>query len=136
MTLSESATNLIVRNTVHTPQVIPPRPVDSNYNTGFRNYFSNDLFNTGSNYPNIVRIVSDVPSKWTYIIQSTERRMITIFHKEGWRKLFTTLKSGDAYPFLSSMTGVTSTFIQGTTTSVSDDCPLTWDQIHFILPGN
>ncbi len=62
--------------------------------------------------------------------------MLTVFHKEKWTKLFTTLKSGNSYPFLSSMTGVTSTFIQGTTTSVSIEFPLTWDQIHFILPGS
>lgn len=46
--------------------------------------------------------------------------MITIFHKEKWTKLFTTLTSGDAYPFLSSMSGVSSTFVKGTTTHLAD----------------
>lgn len=33
------------------------------------------------------------------------------------------------------MDGITSTFIKGATTNITDDCPLTWDHIHFILPG-
>jgi len=62
--------------------------------------------------------------------------MLTVFHKQKWNKLFTTLKSGDSYPFLSSMSGVTSTFIQGTTSQSALEFPLTWDQLHFILPGD
>jgi hypothetical protein len=94
------------------------------------------LLNSGLNYPNIIRIVSEDPTKWNYIVQSTERRMITIYHKQGWKKLFTTLASGDSYPFMSNMAGITSIYVQGSATAdLTDDCPLTWDHIHFILPG-
>jgi hypothetical protein len=134
LVLSASTTNAAFRRTVHTPLVIAERP-GAAVDTGFRNYFSNDLLNSGSNYPNLIRIVSEDITKWNYIVQSTERRMITIFHKQEWRKLFTTLSSGDSYPFLSSMDGITSTFIKGATTNITDDCPLTWDHINFILPG-
>ena len=71
ITLSESSTNLIIKKTVQTPQVIPERPANTLVNTGFTNYFSNDLYNTGTNYPNIFRIVSTVPAQWNYIVQST-----------------------------------------------------------------
>jgi len=135
MTTSLSSTSPIIRKTLLTPQVIPERPLNAAVDTSFRNYLSNDLYNTGTNYPNMFRIVSTTPAMWTFTIQATERRMITVFHKEKWTKLFGSLISGDSYPFLSSMTGVTSTFTKGTTSNTSIDCPLNWDQIHFILPG-
>ena len=135
MRLSASTTNVAFRRTVHTPLVIPNRPAAAD-DTGFRNYFSNDLLQSGSNYPNIVRIVSENTTKWNFIVQSTERRMITIYHKQGWKKLFSTLKSGDSYLFLSNLVGITSMYVQGAATAdLTDECPLTWDHIHFILPG-
>jgi len=53
LTVSQ-ATNAAVKKMVIVPQVIPQRDTK----VGFSNYFCNDLNNTGTNYPNIFRIVS------------------------------------------------------------------------------
>lgn len=34
------------------------------------------------------------------------------------------------------MSGVTATYVQGSTTNVNIDCPLDWDRVHLILPGS
>jgi hypothetical protein len=47
------------------PIVIPQR----NQLTGFANYFSNKLNNSGTNYPNVVRLVNTNPSQWNNVIQ-------------------------------------------------------------------
>jgi hypothetical protein len=65
LTVSE-ATNAAVRKMVIVPQVIPQR----NTMTNFGNYFCNDLNNTGTNYPNIFRVVSSDSTQWQYTIQS------------------------------------------------------------------
>jgi hypothetical protein len=70
LVLSASTSNAAFRRTVHTPLVIAERP-GVGVDTGFRNYFSNDLLNSGSNYPNLIRIVSEDTTKWNYIVQST-----------------------------------------------------------------
>lgn len=62
-------------STLITPLVIPKR----NLLAGFANYFSNTVYSTGSNYPNIFRVVSTTPASWNYVIQSTEKRIITVF---------------------------------------------------------
>lgn len=48
------------------PMVVQQR----NSLTGFQNYFSNDIFNTGNNFLNVFRLVSDTPTQWQNIIQS------------------------------------------------------------------
>ena len=65
LTVSQ-ATNAAVRKMVIVPQVIPQR----NTMTNFGNYFCNDLNNTGTNYPNIFRVVSSDSTQWQYTIQS------------------------------------------------------------------
>jgi|JI7StandDraft_1071085.scaffolds.fasta_scaffold265778_1 hypothetical protein len=46
------------KNLLMLPVVIPQR----NRLTGFANYFSNTLNNSGTNYPNVVRLVSTTPA--------------------------------------------------------------------------
>jgi hypothetical protein len=64
---SLSTTNPLIKKTLFTPQVIPER----NLMTGLSNYFSNDLYNVGQNYVNLLRVVSTLSTDWNYIVQST-----------------------------------------------------------------
>lgn len=100
------------RSLLKVPLVIPQR----NQLTGFSNYFSNNLNNTGTNFPNVLRLVNTNPAQWQNVIQAFERRIISVFAYEGWTSLFT-LTSGDPYPATSNIPGFTYTYIKGTTAS-------------------
>jgi hypothetical protein len=98
-------------------------------------YVSNNIYNTGSNFLNVVRLVSPVITEWQNVIQGYQRRIISIFAYQGWTKLFTSLTSYSPYPCISNI-GATFTYIQGASTlSLTTDFPLNWDRINIQLPG-
>ena len=51
--------------------------------------------NTGTNFPNIFRLLSDDTAQWQNVVQAYERRVISVFAYQGWRNLFTSLENGD-----------------------------------------
>jgi hypothetical protein len=98
-------------------------------------YISNNIYNTGSNFLNVVRLVSSDPTQWNNVIQANQRRIISIFAYQGWTNLFTTLKSYSPYPCVSNI-GATFTYIQGSNyLNLTSDFPLIWDRINIQLPG-
>lgn len=69
------------------------------------------------------------------MIQSNQRRIISIFAYQGWTNLFTTLTSYSPYPCISNI-GATFTYIQGSNyLNLTTDFPLNWDRINIQLPG-
>lgn len=113
------------------PLVIPQR----DQLTGFSNYFSNNLNNTGTNFPNVLRLVSTTPAQWRNVIQAWQRRIVTVFAYQGWTNLFT-LNNGDEYPAASNIPGFTYIYVKGTTASPTLEYPIDWDRIHVILDGS
>ena len=120
-----------IKNMLAVPIVIPEREQLTN----FGNYFSNDLNNSGSNFPNVFRLVSDATSQWQNVVQANERRMISVFAYQGWTNFFTTLSNGDAYPAASNIPGFTFTYKKGTTNQLNEEFPLDWDRIDIVLDG-
>lgn len=88
--------------------------------TNFGLFFSNNLKFMSANYPNVVRLVSSSSSSWLYTVQIYERRMISIYAKEGWTNLFTDLNNGEAYPANSNINGLTYTLYKGSTTTLTE----------------
>ena len=76
---------------------------------------SNNIYNSGNNFLNVIRLVSSDPTQWTNVVQVNERRIISIFAHEGWKNLFTTLTSYSAYTCGSNL-AATYTYIQGSNT--------------------
>lgn len=101
----------------------------------FGNFFSNDLNNTGSNFPNIVRLVSWDTAQWQNTVQAYERRIISIYAMQGWKSLFT-LSSGDPYPCKSNIPGFTFTYQAGAASNIVEHFPLDWDRIDIVLDGS
>ena len=99
---SLAATNLYLIS----PMVVQQR----NTITNFQPYFSNNIYNTGSNYLNVIRLVSSDPTQWQNVIQVNQKRIISIFALQGWTNLFTTLSSYSNYPCVSNL-AVTCTYI-------------------------
>lgn len=114
------------------PMVIPERDELGS----FGNYFSNDLNNTGSNFPNVFRLVSTDNTQWQNTIQADEKRIISVFAYQGWTNFFTSLSNGDEYPAKSNIGGFTYTYYKGTTNSLNEEYPLDWDRIDVILDGS
>lgn len=113
------------------PQVVPER----NQLTNFNIYFSNNIYNSGSNFLNVIRLVSSDPTQWTNVVQANEKRVISIFAYEGWTNLFSTLNSYSTYPCASNL-AATFTYIKGSNTqNLTSDYPLNWDRINIVLPG-
>ena len=100
------------KNLLKVPMVIPERE----QMTSFANYFSNDLNNTGTNFPNILRLVSSDQTEWQNVVQAYERRIISVFAYQGWTNLFS-LENGDPYPAKSNIAGFTYTYRMGTSSS-------------------
>ena len=119
------------KNMLAVPIVIPEREQLVN----FGNYFSNDLNNSGSNFPNVFRLVSDSTTQWQNVVQANERRIISVFAYQGWKNFFTTLANGDSYPAASNIAGFTFTYKKGTTNQLNEEFPLDWDRIDVILDG-
>lgn len=113
------------------PIVIPQR----NQLTAFSNYFSNNLNNTGTNFPNVLRLVNTNPAQWQNVIQAFERRIISVFAFQGWTNLFT-LSNGDPYPAASNIPGFTYTYIKGTTATPTVQYPIDWDRVDIVLDGS
>ena len=126
------AVSAAIKNMLAVPIVIPERDQLAN----FENYFSNDLNNTGANFPNVFRIVSDDTSQWQYVVQANERRIVSIFAYQGWTTFFTTLTNGDRYPAASNIADFTYTYRKGTTNGLTEEYPLDWDRIDIILNGD
>lgn len=125
------ATQASVQKYLASPQVMPQR----NQLTNFQLYISNNIYNSGSNFLNVARLVSSDPTQWQNVIQVNQRRIISIFAYKGWTNLFTTLTSYSSYP-CSSNIAATYTFISGSNTlNLTTDFPLNWDRINIILPG-
>lgn len=104
--------------------------------SNFQPYFSNNIYNTGSNYLNVIRLVSSDPTQWQNVIQVNQKRIISIFTLQGWTNLFTTLSSFSSYPCASNL-AVTCTYIEGSNdVNITSDFPLNWDRINIVLPGN
>jgi hypothetical protein len=101
---SLAATNLYLIS----PMVVQQR----NTITNFQPYFSNNIYNTGSNYLNVIRLVSSDPTQWQNVIQVNHKRIISIFALQTWTNLFTTLTSYSTYPCVSNLP-VTCTYIEG-----------------------
>ena len=98
-------------------------------------YISNNIYNTGSNFLNTVRLVSTDNTQWQNVIQSNQKRIISIFAYQGWNNLFTTLQSYSPYPCGSNI-AATCTFIRGSNyLNMTTDFPLIWDRITILLPG-
>lgn len=98
-------------------------------------YVSNNIYNTGGNFLNVIRLVSASTADWQNIIQSHQRRIISIFAYQGWTNLFTSLTSYSAYPCTSNI-AATYNYIQGSNSlNLTTDYPLNWDRIHIQLPG-
>jgi len=98
-------------------------------------YFSNNIYNSGGNFLNVIRLVSSDPTQWTNVLQVNEKRVITVFAYQGWTNLFTTLSSYSSYPCASNL-AASYTYIQGSNTqNLTSDYPLNWDRINIILPG-
>lgn len=98
-------------------------------------YISNNIYNTGSNFLNTVRLVSTDNTQWQNVIQSNQKRIVSIFAYQGWNNLFTTLQSYSSYPCGSNI-AVTCTFIRGSNyLNMSTEFPLNWDRITILLPG-
>jgi len=103
--------------------------------TNFDMYFSNNIYNSGGNFLNVIRLVSSDPTQWTNVLQVNEKRVITVFAYQGWTNLFTTLSSYSSYPCASNL-AASYTYIQGSNTqNLTSDYPLNWDRINIILPG-
>jgi hypothetical protein len=83
--------------------------------TNFDVYFSNNIYNSGSNFLNVMRLVSSDPTQWTNVLQVNEKRVISVFAYQGWTNLFTTLSSYSSYPCASNL-AATYTYIQGSNT--------------------
>lgn len=113
------------------PTVLPQR----DQMTGLKNYFINELNSSGTNFPNILRIVSETPSEFNYVAQTFERRIISIFSYQGWKNLFGDLVSGAPYNAGSNLPDITYTFHKGTTANLNAEFPLDWDRVDIILPG-
>lgn len=124
---SQAAANLFLVS----PMVVPLRVTSPG---SFQPYFSNNIYSTGTNYLNVVRLVSSDTSQWLNTIQVNQKRIISIFAYRGWSNLFTTLPSYSTYPCASNINVVCS-FIQGHNSNLSPDFPLNWDRIHILLPG-
>lgn len=98
-------------------------------------YISDNIYSTGSNFLNVVRLVSPLTSEWQNVIQVNQRRIISIFAYQGWTNLFTTLTSYSPYPCISNI-AATFTYIQGSNSlGLTTDFPLNWDRINIQLPG-
>lgn len=122
-----AATNLYLIS----PMVVQQRNTINN----FRPYFSNNIYNTGTNYLNVIRLVSSDSTQWQNVIQVNQKRIISIFAYQGWTNLFTTLSSYSTYPCASNL-AVTCTVIQGSNSvNLTTEFPLNWDRINIILPG-
>ena len=110
--LTVSLANLAATNLyLISPMVVQQRNSISN----FKPYFSNNIYNTGTNYLNVIRLVSSDSTQWQNTIQVNQKRIISIFAYKGWTNLFTTLTSYSTYPCVSNL-AVTCTFIQGSNT--------------------
>lgn len=125
------ATQATVKKFLSSQMVVPQR----NQLTNFQMYISNNIYNTGSNFLNVVRLVSASTADWQNVIQPNQRRIISIFAYQGWTNLFTTLTSYSPYPCASNI-AATYTYIQGSTNlNLTTDYPLNWDRINIQLPG-
>ena len=104
--------------------------------TNFQNYFSNNIYNTGSNFLNVFRLVSTDSTQWNNILQPNEKRIISVFAYQGWTNFFTTLNPYDTYPCISNI-AVTCTFLRGSNSlNLTTENPLNWDRVNIVLPGN
>lgn len=119
------------KSLIMVPCVIPERDLL----TAFSSYFSNNLNNSGMNFPNVVRLVNTNPAQWQNVIQAWERRIISVFAYEGWTNLFL-LSNGDAYPATGNIAGFTYTYMKGTSSSIDISYPIDWDRVDIILDGN
>ena len=92
--------------------------------------------NSGTNFPNIFRLLSTDTAQWDDVVQSYERRIISVFAYQGWTNLFTSLSSGDPYPGKSNVPGFTFTYRQGTQSNLDDQFPLDWDSVDIVLDNS
>lgn len=119
-----------VKKQLMLPMVVQQRSQLTNFNL----YFSNNIYNSGSNFLNVIRLVSSDPTQWNNVLQVNERRVISIFAHEGWTNLFS-LTSYSAYPCASNL-AATYTYIKGSNTqNLTLQYPLNWDRINIVLPG-
>ena len=63
------ATLASVQKYLAVPLVVQER----NQLTNFGMYFSNNIYNSGSNFVNVIRLVSSDPTQWSNVIQVNER---------------------------------------------------------------
>lgn len=125
------ASGATVKKYLAVPAVIKERNILTNFNI----YFSNNVYNSGSNFLNVIRLVSSDPTQWQNVIQANQKRIISIFAYQGWTNLFGTLTSYSAYPCGSNL-AATYTYIQGSNTqNLTSSYPLNWDRINIVLPG-
>lgn len=69
------ATQASVQKYLTSPLVVQER----NQLTNFQMYVSNNIYSSGSNFLNVIRLVSSDPTQWQNIIQINQRRIISIF---------------------------------------------------------
>lgn len=125
------ATQATVQKYLINPMVVQQR----NQLPTFSMYFSNTIYNSGSNYLNVIRLVSPTITEFQNILQVNQKRIITIFAYQGWLNLFTNLSSYSPYPCSSNL-AVTCTYISGSNSlNISTSYPLDWDRINIVLPG-
>jgi hypothetical protein len=104
--------------------------------SAFQNYFSNDIYNAGNNFMNLVRLVSPNILEWQNTIQSYQKRIISVFAYQGWSNGLVTVSTYSSYPCVSNLAGTTFTFIQGSNSlNLTNDFPINWDRINIVLPG-
>lgn len=116
--------------------VSPMVVLQRNQLTSFGNYFTNNIYNAGNNFMNVIRLVSPNVSEWQNTIQSYQKRIISIFTYQGWSNGLVTVSPSSSYPCLSNLAGTTFTYIRGSNLlNLTTDFPLNWDRINIVLPG-
>lgn len=125
------AVNPVTYSWMYTPNVIPQRDQLS----GFYLTISNELANAGVNYPNVLRIHSTVTTGWTYTIQPSEIRVISLCASLGFRSSIQVPNLNSYY--CASNINVRCTYTKGeTSTTLTKKTPLDWDRIDIFLDGN
>lgn len=69
------ASGATVKKFLGVPMVVKERNLLTNFNI----YFSNNIYNSGANFVNVIRLVSSDPTQWQNVIQVNQRRIISIF---------------------------------------------------------
>lgn len=95
---------------------------------------SNELYNAGVNYPNILRLHSTATTDWGYIIQPSEIRVISLCASMGFRSSLQ-VSNLNKYPCASNI-NVNCNYSKGeTATTLTKKTPLDWDRIDIFLEG-